>query len=78
MVCCLNSLESPDRGDSNEQTQHAFMLEKLEKINLYYASYPGAMNNIYQLELPLSRTYFYGSKGVRAIEFLLFKDSNES
>ena len=28
------------------------------------------MINTHQLELPLSRTYFHGSKGVRAIEVL--------
>ena len=28
MVCCVYSLESPRRGDSNEYTQHA--------ISLYY------------------------------------------
>ena len=30
------------------------------------------MINTHWLELPLSRTYFYGSKGVRAIEVLLY------
>ena len=29
------------------------------------------MNTLY-LKLPLSRTYFHGSKGVRAIEVLLY------
>ena len=31
----------------------------------------GAMINTHYLELPLSRTYFRGSKGVRDIEVLL-------
>ena len=31
------------------------------------------MINTHLLELPLSRTYFSGSKGVRAIEVLLYK-----
>ena len=30
------------------------------------------MINTYKLELPLSRKYFHGSKGVRAIEVLLY------
>ena len=30
------------------------------------------MINIHQLELPLSRTYFHGSEGVRAIEVVLY------
>ena len=33
---------------------------------------PGAMINTHQLELPLSRTYFHVSKGIRAIEVLLY------
>ena len=34
MVYCVYSLESPRRGDSYENTQHAFMLKKIEKISL--------------------------------------------
>ena len=30
------------------------------------------MINTHKLELPLSRTYFHGSKGVRAIEIRLY------
>ena len=30
------------------------------------------MMNTHKLELPLTRTYFYGSNGVRAIEVLLY------
>ena len=30
------------------------------------------MVNTHKLELPLSRTYFHGSKGIRAIEVLLY------
>ena len=30
------------------------------------------MINTHELELPLSRTYFHGSKGVRGIEVLLY------
>ena len=38
----------------------------------YYASWPGAMINTHQLELPLFRTYFHSPKGVRAIEIRLY------
>ena len=38
------SLESPHRGDSNENTQHIFMIEKRKKMP-YYASNPGIMIN---------------------------------
>ena len=34
MVCCVYSLELPRWGDSNENTQHTFMLEKLKEISL--------------------------------------------
>ena len=33
-VCCVSSLESPRRGDSNENRQHTFMSEKLKEISL--------------------------------------------
>ena len=59
MVYCMYSLESP--------LQHTFMLRKIENIS-YYALLPGAMTNTHFLELPLSRIYFQGSKGVRATE----------
>ena len=62
---------TPDRSDTNENTQYIFMLKKIEKISLL-ASWPGAMINIHYLELPLSRTYFNGSKVVRAIEVLRY------
>ena len=32
------------------------------------------MINTHYLELPLSRTYFHGPEGVRAIEVLLYDD----
>ena len=36
------------------------------------------MINTHELELPLSRTYFHGSEGVRAIEFYcILKGSKE-
>ena len=34
MACCVYSLESPKWGDSNENTQHTFMLMKIENISL--------------------------------------------
>ena len=34
MVFCEYSLESPRRGDSNENTQYTFILKKIEKISL--------------------------------------------
>ena len=36
IVCCVFSLESPHRGDSNEYTQHTIILLKIEKISLNY------------------------------------------
>ena len=33
MVCCVISLESPWLGDSNQKTQHTFMLKKIERIS---------------------------------------------
>ena len=36
LVCCVYSLESPHRGDSNEYTQHTIIVLKIEKISLNY------------------------------------------
>ena len=36
IVCCVYSLESPHRGDSNEYTQHTIIVWKIEKISLSY------------------------------------------
>ena len=36
IVCCVYSLESPHRGDSNEYTQHTIIVNKIEKIILNY------------------------------------------
>ena len=38
IVCCVYSLESPHRGDSNEYTQHTNIVLKIEKISLNYRS----------------------------------------
>ena len=50
-------------------------LEKIEKKYSYYASCLCAMSNTHSLELPLSRTYFHGSKCVRAMEVLLYLEN---
>ena len=34
MVYCVYSLESPRGGDSHENTQHTFMLKKIDSISL--------------------------------------------
>ena len=65
------SLESSRWGDSNENTQHTFMLKQIENISLL-CLLTGPMINTPKLELTLSRTHFNGSKGVRAIEVLLY------
>ena len=44
MVYCVYSLELTWWGDSDENTQHTFMLKKIERYP-YYASLPGAMIN---------------------------------
>ena len=70
-VYCVNSLESPRSGDSNENTQYTFMLKKIEKISLL-CLLTWLYNNPQWLEPPLSRTNFHSPKGVRAIEVRLY------
>ena len=36
IVCCVYSLESPHRGDSNEYTQYTIILLKIENISINY------------------------------------------
>ena len=74
IVCCVYSLESPHRGDSNEYTQHTIIVKERKKNPklLLFASYPGTMINPQWLELPMSRTIFYGPNDVRAIEVRLY------
>ena len=36
ILCCVYSLESPHRGDSNEYTQHTIILLKIENISKSY------------------------------------------
>ena len=71
LVYRLYSLELPRWGDSNENTQHTFMLKKIKKIYLL-CLLTSAMINPHWLELPLSQTHFHGSQGVRAIEVRLY------
>ena len=74
IVCCVYSLESPHRGDSNEYTQHTIIVENRKdfpKLSLF-ASWTGAMTNPQWLELPMFRTNFHGPKDVRAIEVRLY------
>ena len=70
IVCCMDSLELPYRGNSNEYTQHTIIVneikkkkKKIPKLSLF-ASWPGTMINPQWLELPMSRTIFYGPKDV--------------
>ena len=60
------SLESPI-----ENTQHTFMLKKIGKISLFcLLIWRYDLHSLAQT--PLSRTYFHGPKGVRAIEVFLY------
>ena len=73
IVCCVYSLESPYRGDSNEYTQHAIDVKEIKQKSLNYRYLlPDTMINPQWLELPKSRTIFYGPKDVRAIEVRLY------
>ena len=45
------SLESPRWGDSNDNTQHTFMLKKIEN-NPYCATWPGTMINTLSSNFP--------------------------
>ena len=73
IVCCVYSLESPHRGDSNEYTQHTIFIEKIKNVPklLSFASWPVVMSNHQWLELPISGTNVHGPKDVRAIEVRL-------
>ena len=71
MVYSVYSLELPQRGDSNEETQYTFMLKKIKNMSVLCLLTWGYVNT-HLFQLPLSRTYFHGSKRVRAIEVLLY------
>ena len=47
------------------------VLAKIEAMTIKFSK-PGAMITTHQLELPLSRICFHGSKGVRATEVRLY------
>ena len=71
-VCCMFSLESPHRGDSNEYTQHAIINTK-KKITLNYPTYENVCTHgIFSLGTQ-ERFRNRGKQaiGVRAIEVLL-------
>ena len=38
MMCYVYSLESPHRGDSNENKHHTFMFKNIEKGNIRHAA----------------------------------------
>ena len=61
-------------GDSNEYTQHTIIVKEIIEIPelSLFASWPGTMINPQWLEVPMSRTIFYGPKDVRAIEVRLY------
>ena len=63
-ACCVFSLESPHRGDSNENTQHA-IINIIKKIKLNYPKYNNicSYGNFYQGTQERVRN----SRGKRAI-----------
>ena len=71
MEYCSYLLKSPRWGNSNDNKQHTSMLKKIEKISLL-----SLLTLRYDLHswarTTLARTYFHGSKGVRAIEDSLY------
>ena len=62
MVCCVYSLESPQRSDSNEYTQHTFH----DIISL------GSQENFLGTQKRVRISYCKRAIGVRIIEVLLF------
>ena len=71
-VCCVYSLESPQRGDSNEYSQHIIIEDrkKASPKSSPFASWSGTMVNAQWLELPMSRTHFPGPHTI-SVELLL-------
>ena len=77
VLCCVFSLESPHRGDSNEYTQHAIINIK-KKITLNYPKYNNVCN--YGIFSPGTQERVRNSHGkisicVRATEVLLYVES---
>ena len=69
----MYSLESPHRADSNEYTQHTIIVKEIKESLNYRYLLPDLAPQ--WLELPMSRTIFYGPKDVRAIEVRLYSSS---
>ena len=74
MVYSVYSLERLDEAILM-RTHNIPSCQRKSNRYTYFASWLYTMINIYWLELPLSRTYFHGSRGVRAIEVLLYSFS---
>ena len=73
-ACCVFSLESPHRGDSNEYTQHAIINIK-KKITLNYPKYDNVCSyGIFSLGTQERVRNSRGKRAisVRAIEVLLY------
>ena len=74
MACCVLSLESPHRGDSNKYTQHAIINIK-KKITLNYPKYNNVCSyGIFSLGTQERVRKSLGKRAisVRAIEVLLY------
>ena len=75
-MLCIYLLESSDRGDSKEYTQHTHhIIEDRKDITKLspFVSWPCAMLNPQWLELPMPRTKFHGPIYVRVIEVLQYE-----
>ena len=78
-ACCVFSLESPHRGDSNEYTQHAIINIK-KKTTLNYHKYDNVCS--YRIFSLRTQERVRNSRGkraisVRAIEVLLYLATDE-
>ena len=77
IVCCMYSLESP-RSTFEAILMSTLSIQLLCRSSIDFpelaicASRPGAMINLYWLELHMARTIFHGPKDVRAIEVRLY------
>ena len=68
----MYSLESPYRGDSNEYTQYANIIEKIEKTSLNNANlprWPSVMNNPQLLELHVYNKSIWNLKMFELLRF---------
>ena len=71
LVCYVFSLESPQRGDSNEYTQHTIFNVKKRKITLNYPK-SAAMGFFQGTEKLVRNSHGKRAISVRAIEVLLY------